>query len=209
MLQQCFYKLFSLAFLAYAVAWTVAWMTLARTTGGPMAGIIGALMGIVAMGGLLVWGFKTPETLVKIVAALFATNLAGYFIGEWAYSQGTIAATCAGMNLTVDVGDTSVAFVPGGRGVQAMTGSCRLDLAVKGSRAWTSRQLCMLHRSGFTVTADGSWTFQTTDGKTMSNTGAGSATVTTESGVMLGCDRYEIAGTLVKTTAGPADGGGI
>ena len=81
-----FYKLFSLAFLAYAVAWTAAWMTLARSAGGPFAGIIGALMGIVAMGGLLAWGFKAPETLVKIVAALFATNLAGYFIGEWAYN---------------------------------------------------------------------------------------------------------------------------
>ncbi len=81
-----FYKLFSLAFLAYAVAWTIAWMTLARVTGGVTAGIIGSLAGIVAMGALLAWGFKTPEAMLKIIVVLLATNLAGYFIGEWAYN---------------------------------------------------------------------------------------------------------------------------
>lgn len=81
-----FYKLFSLAFLAYAVAWSVAWMTLARGTGGVTAGIIGSLAGIVAMGALLAWGFKAPEAMLKIIVALFVTNLAGYFIGEWAYN---------------------------------------------------------------------------------------------------------------------------
>ena len=82
-----FYKLFSLAFLAYAVAWTIAWMTLARVTGGITAGIIGSLAGIVAMAGLLAWGFKAPEAMLRIIIALLATNLAGYFIGEWAYNE--------------------------------------------------------------------------------------------------------------------------
>lgn len=81
-----FYKLFSLAFLAYAVTWTIAWMTLARTAGGIAAGIIGSLAGIIAMSALMAWGFKTPATILKIIAALFVTNVTGYFIGEWAYN---------------------------------------------------------------------------------------------------------------------------
>lgn len=81
-----FYKLFSLAFLAYAVIWTIAWMTLARAAGGIAAGIIGSLAGIIAMSALLAWGFKTLATMLKIITALFLTNVAGYFIGEWAYN---------------------------------------------------------------------------------------------------------------------------
>lgn len=80
-----FYKLFSLAFLAYAITWTVAWITLARSAGGITAGVIGSLAGISMMGALLAWGFKAPAAMLKIIAALFAANLAGYFIGEWAY----------------------------------------------------------------------------------------------------------------------------
>ncbi len=81
-----FYKLFSLAFLAYAAVWTIAWMALARSTGGVTAGIIGAVAGIVAMGTLLALGFKTPESALRIIVALLIGNVAGYFIGEWAYS---------------------------------------------------------------------------------------------------------------------------
>jgi hypothetical protein len=88
-LRRC-YQLFSLAFLAYALVWCVAWMTLARTTGGATAGIIGAFAGIVAMSVLLAWGFNALEATLKIIAILFATNLAGYFVGEWAY-QGVLA----------------------------------------------------------------------------------------------------------------------
>ncbi len=84
-LSRC-YKLFSLAFLAYAVAWTIAWMTLARATGAATAGIVGGLCGIVIMGTVLALGFAAPGTIVKVIAALFIGNLAGYFIGEWAYN---------------------------------------------------------------------------------------------------------------------------
>lgn len=80
-----FYRLFSLAFLAYAITWTVAWMSLARSTGGITAGIIGSLAGIIMMGALLAWGFNASPAILKIIAALFASNVAGYFIGEWAY----------------------------------------------------------------------------------------------------------------------------
>jgi hypothetical protein len=100
-----FYTLFSLAFLAYAVTWTVAWMTLARTTGGVAAGIIGSLAGIAAMGALLAWGFRTPAAMLKIIAALFATNLVGYFIGEWGYNA--VAALKEGNALGIVLGNST------------------------------------------------------------------------------------------------------
>jgi hypothetical protein len=84
-LSRC-YKLFSLAFLAYAVIWTIAWMTLARLAGGVTAGIVGGLGGIVIMGAALSLGFAAPGAIVKVIVALFIGNLAGYFIGEWAYN---------------------------------------------------------------------------------------------------------------------------
>lgn len=77
-----FYKIFSLAFVAYAVAWTIGWMTLRGVTGS----IVGALAGMAAMGGILAHGFKARETALKIIAALFVANAAGYFIGEWAHN---------------------------------------------------------------------------------------------------------------------------
>lgn len=80
-----FYKLFSLAFLAYAITWTIAWMSLARSTGGITAGIIGSLVGISTLGAVLAWGFNASPAMLKIIAALFAANVAGYFIGAWAY----------------------------------------------------------------------------------------------------------------------------
>jgi hypothetical protein len=80
-----FYKLFSLAFLAYAVVWTVAWMALARSTGSFTAGIMGAVTGIVVMGTLLALGFHATESALKVIIALLIGNVVGYFIGEGAY----------------------------------------------------------------------------------------------------------------------------
>lgn len=81
-----FYKLFSLAFLAYAVVWTVAWMTLVRAMGAVTAGSVGGLAGIAVMGGMLAWGFEVPTAAGRMIGALVVTNLASYFIGEWAYN---------------------------------------------------------------------------------------------------------------------------
>ena len=77
-----FYKLFSLAFLGYAVAWTAGWMTLRGATGG----VVGALAGMAALGGILAYGFAARGAMLKIVLALFVANAAGYFIGEWAHN---------------------------------------------------------------------------------------------------------------------------
>jgi hypothetical protein len=84
-LSRC-YKLFSLAFIAYAVVWTIAWMTMARPAGPVTAGVVGAIAGIAVMGAVLALGFKSPEAMLKVIVALFVGNLIGYFVGEWAYN---------------------------------------------------------------------------------------------------------------------------
>jgi hypothetical protein len=76
------YKIFGLAFGSYALVWVLNWILLR----GVMGGVAGALAGMVAMGGVLVWGFAARGAAVKVVAALFLTNLAGYFVGDWAHT---------------------------------------------------------------------------------------------------------------------------
>jgi hypothetical protein len=77
-----FCQIFSLAFVAYAIAWTMGWMTLRGVRGS----IAGALAGIVVMGVILAHGFKAREAMLRIIAVLFLSNVAGYFIGEWAHN---------------------------------------------------------------------------------------------------------------------------
>jgi hypothetical protein len=77
-----FYKIFSLAFVAYAIAWTIGWMLL-RGVAGSIAGL---LAGTAAMGAILRYGFGARGAVLKIIAVLFVANAAGYFIGEWAYN---------------------------------------------------------------------------------------------------------------------------
>lgn len=77
-----FYQIFSLAFVGYATAWTVGWMSFGGLTGS----IVGALAGIAVMGGILALGFRAPRSMFKIFLVLLAANAAGYFIGEWAYN---------------------------------------------------------------------------------------------------------------------------
>src|SRR5688572_7627739 len=49
-----FYKIFSLAFALYAVAWTIGWMAF-RGVAGSLAGL---LAGTLVMGAILAFGFK-------------------------------------------------------------------------------------------------------------------------------------------------------
>jgi hypothetical protein len=72
-----FFKLFSLSFAVYAVAWILGWMAL-RGNVGSIAGLLG---GTLVMGLLLSTAFDAYESAVKIVASLFVLNSAGYFIG--------------------------------------------------------------------------------------------------------------------------------
>jgi len=77
-----FYKIFSLAFAAYAVSWTVGFIAVRGVTGS----IAGLLAGTAAMGVLLARGFAARGAALKIIAALFVANAAGYFVGEWAHN---------------------------------------------------------------------------------------------------------------------------
>ena len=77
-----FYKIFSLSFLAYAVAWTIGWMLL----GGLVGSAVGLLAGAAAMGSILSHGFSAREVLWKVISVLFVSNAVGYFAGEWAHN---------------------------------------------------------------------------------------------------------------------------
>jgi hypothetical protein len=84
-----FYQLFSLAFVAYAITWTIGWMMFR----GVLGSVVGALGGMAVMGGILAWGFTVRSAVLKIIAVLFATNLAGYFVGEWVHNLVSTQAT--------------------------------------------------------------------------------------------------------------------
>lgn len=72
-----FYKLFTPAFATYSVAWTLGWMLLKGHPGS----VVGLLAGTMLMGGLMTHAFNARRELVKVIAALFLLNGAGYFAG--------------------------------------------------------------------------------------------------------------------------------
>jgi hypothetical protein len=74
-----FYKLFSFAFLAYAIVWVAFWMWL-RGNSGVWAGL---LAGNIVMGAILAFAFDAQRSAMKIIVALFALNAIGYFAGAW------------------------------------------------------------------------------------------------------------------------------
>ena len=74
-----FYKLFTLAFTAYVIAWAAFWIWL-RNDVGEFAGL---LCGTAAMGAILAFAFDARQSVVKIIAALFVLNAAGYRAGGW------------------------------------------------------------------------------------------------------------------------------
>lgn len=92
-----FYKLFSITFAAYSVAWMFGWMVL----GGDLGSVIGLLAGAIVMGWMLARAFELPRGTWKVIAALFVLTGAGYFGGgwleAWIFSQdgfGLSSATC-------------------------------------------------------------------------------------------------------------------
>jgi hypothetical protein len=72
-----FYKLFTVAFTAYAVAWIVGWMSLRGHAGS----FVGLLAGTGIMGWIISAAFGSPAQRWKIIAALFLCNAVGYFLG--------------------------------------------------------------------------------------------------------------------------------
>jgi hypothetical protein len=73
-----FYKLFSLAFLAYAIAWVGLWMWL-RGSSGVWTGL---LAGNLVMAAILAFAFDAQRSIIAVFVALFALNTIGYFLGE-------------------------------------------------------------------------------------------------------------------------------
>ena len=75
---QRFYKLFSLSFTAYSVAWILGWMSLR----GHQGSVAGLFAGTVIMGWMLAAAFEAQFAVqLKITAVLFVLNAAGYFVG--------------------------------------------------------------------------------------------------------------------------------
>jgi hypothetical protein len=73
-----FYKLFSLAFVAYALVWIALWVALRD-----LAGVIGGLLGGAAvMGAIFCAAFNAFGTLPKVIGAIFILNAAGYYAGS-------------------------------------------------------------------------------------------------------------------------------
>ena len=74
-----FYKLFALAFVAYAAVWIRFWVWLR----GPEGEIAGVLGGAAAMGAVLAFAFDAQRSLLKIIVALAVPSALGYFAGGW------------------------------------------------------------------------------------------------------------------------------
>jgi len=89
-----FYKLFTIAFGAYSVAWTICWMWL----GGTKGSLAGLFLGATLMGLILAQAFDANQFAWKIVAALFVFNSIGYFAGE----RASIALAGARTHPTID-----------------------------------------------------------------------------------------------------------
>lgn len=74
-----FYRLFSVAFIVYSIAWIAGWMLLRGHPGS----IAGLFAGTALMGWILATAFASREAVWKAVAALFVLNSLGYFVGGW------------------------------------------------------------------------------------------------------------------------------
>lgn len=72
-----FYKLFTLAFTLYSIAWIAGWMLL-RGHPGSVAGL---LAGTAIMGLIFCIAFDAMKQVIKVIASLFVLNSLGYFIG--------------------------------------------------------------------------------------------------------------------------------
>jgi hypothetical protein len=92
-----FYKVFCLAFSAYAVLWICGWMTLR----GHIGGLVGLLAGTAAMGTILGRAFDARGVTLQVIAGLFVPNAIGYFGGGWL--EGTVMGINFGAALSKPV----------------------------------------------------------------------------------------------------------
>jgi hypothetical protein len=73
-----FYGLFGLAFFAYSLGWVTAYFLQKNLIGE----WIGSLAGSILMALVLAMGFRALPSLPRLIAVLFLTNSAGYFLGS-------------------------------------------------------------------------------------------------------------------------------
>lgn len=73
-----FYKVFALAFGAYAATWIFCWMMIAGETGC----LIGLCLGAIIMGWLLAHAFGAARTALPVIVVLCLFNLLGYYGGS-------------------------------------------------------------------------------------------------------------------------------
>lgn len=90
-----FYKVFSVAFVAYAVGWMTVYMWLRGDEGS----IGGLLAGTTIMGVILAFAFDAQRAAFKIIAALFVLNTLGYYAGGWVEGKLAIDHRLAAMLL--------------------------------------------------------------------------------------------------------------
>ena len=74
-----FYKLFSIAFGTYAIAWIGGWMALPGNAGS----WLGLAAGNAVMGWILCRAFGLRGGTLTVIGVLFGLNAAGYFGGGW------------------------------------------------------------------------------------------------------------------------------
>lgn len=74
-----FYLLFSVAFLAYALGWVGAYFTVQGRSGE----LLGAIVGPLLMGLILIWAFGSLRSSFKIISILYLGNYFGYFLGDF------------------------------------------------------------------------------------------------------------------------------
>lgn len=87
-----FYKLFAATFIVYSIGWIAGWMLLR----GHLGSTVGLLTGTLGMGAMMARAFDSKDQTWRIIAALFAFNAAGYFLGGILDAQiGALRATAA------------------------------------------------------------------------------------------------------------------
>jgi hypothetical protein len=97
-----FSALFAMAFMAYALVWCGAWFGLARPAGAAVAGIVGSVGGMTVMGLILCSAFGAPAQRGRVIMALIAANLAGYFAGGMLHSPDVAKPIAAALGLGTD-----------------------------------------------------------------------------------------------------------
>jgi hypothetical protein len=77
-----FYKLFTLAFIAYSIAWISAWMLQPGHVLMNERSLAGLLAGAAVMGLILAAAFEAWSAWWQVILSIFVLNTVGYFTGQ-------------------------------------------------------------------------------------------------------------------------------